>query len=36
MTATVELTEECKPARTVTQTLRYDPFTGRVLEKGKP
>ncbi|MFA6562228.1 MAG: hypothetical protein WCV00_10015 [Verrucomicrobiia bacterium] len=36
MTATVELTEECKPARTVTQTLRYDPFTGRVLEQGKP
>jgi len=31
MTATVELTEECKPARTVTQTLRYDPFTGCVL-----
>jgi len=25
------LTEECKPARTVTQTLRYDPFTGCVL-----
>lgn len=34
MTATVELTEECKPARTVTQTLRYDPFTGRELSQG--
>ncbi|OHE82976.1 MAG: hypothetical protein A2107_11675 [Verrucomicrobia bacterium GWF2_62_7] len=36
ITATVELTEECKPARTITQTLRYDPFTGRVLEQAKP
>ena len=36
MTATVELMEEGKPARTVTQTLRYDPFTGHDLEQRKP
>jgi hypothetical protein len=36
MTATVELTEECKPARIVTQTLRYDPFTGREAMQRKP
>lgn len=36
MTATAEWVEEGKPARTVTQTLRYDPFTGRVLDQGKP
>jgi hypothetical protein len=34
MTTTVELTEECKAARTVTQRLRYDPFTGRELPQG--
>ncbi len=35
MTATVELLEEGKPARTVTQTLRYDPFTAREVESQK-
>ena len=36
MTATVELMEEGKPARTLTQTLRYDPFSGRDVEQRKP
>jgi hypothetical protein len=35
MTATVELMEEGKSSRIVTQTLRYDPLTGCVLEQGK-
>lgn len=35
MTATVELLEEGKPVRTLTQILRYDPFSARDLEQSK-